>query len=100
MWSGIYWFSWCGSSCRQLCEPSELSHHLVIRSVASQHLAGLLSSAAPGIENEFFIDNILIKIKDYNERTNGGSSHLQPALPTWFVVLQDGEGGGGGGGVV
>ena len=98
MWSGIYCFSWCGSSCRQLCEPSELSHHLVIRSVASQHLAGLLSSAAAGIENEFFIDNILIKIKDYNERTNQIVTALHSALPGWFDVLQEGEGGGGPGG--
>ena len=35
-----------------------------------QPASGLLSSAAAGIENECFIDNILMEIKDYNERTN------------------------------
>ena len=77
----VYWLVSCytvgvaaagsASAATECCQPS----------------SGLESCAAAGIENEFFIDNILIKIKDYNERTNGGSSDLQPALPTWFVVL-------------
>ena len=63
----VYWLVSCytvgvaagpASAATECCQPS----------------SGLESSGAAGIENEFFIDNILIKIKDYNERTIGGSS--------------------------
>ena len=89
--------------CRASQQAHYYHHHHQPPSAATeccQPTSGLLSSAAAGIENEFFIDNILIKIKDYNERTNqivltADWSDLEPALPSWFVVLQEGEGGGG-----
>ena len=58
-------------------------HHLLIYRVLPADIWLDCRVLQPrGIENEFFIDNILIKIKDYNERTN----QIVPLLPLTYTA--------------